>query len=244
MKAKHVIFGFAMLVLMTLTFLSCNKESTSSGSGLNLKMVGVNPQYNLPVQNGGSGSINSSNPSVRWDTAIMVVSKVVAEAEKLASIQNGDSNKPQYLWYGPKIINLFDQNATIGIIPVPPGYYNEVEIWLYGNKIDAGKNPVLYLSGIYTNSGGMKFSMIIDITNDVILKVEKQNVNLNVSTVRQQSGMIQLALDKLFSNILPLTLDHIGTTTGKIIISETSNTDLYNQILKQLALIASIDFDH
>jgi hypothetical protein len=69
-------------------------------------------------------------------------------------------------------------------------------------------------------------------------------VNLNPNAIHHQAGMIQLALDELFSTILPHNLDLIIPSSGRIIISSTSNPALYNQILKQLALIASIDFDH
>jgi hypothetical protein len=244
MKAKQFLFGFATLVLMTLTFASCNKDSSSSGSGLNLKIAGANPTYNIPVQSGNPGPLISSNPYVRWDTAIMVVSMVAAAVDKAANPQNGDPNEPVYYWYGPKTINLFASNSSLGLIPIPPGYYQEVEIKIFGNKADAGDKPVLYLSGIYYNSGGMKIPMIVEITDDVVLKAEKKNVTVNPNAIHHQSGMIQLALDELFSAILPHNLDLIIPSTGKIIISSTSNIALYNQMLKQLALIASIDFDH
>ena len=232
--------GLATLVLLTLTLSNCSKETgtSSSGSGMNLKIAATNQIFNIPVPNIPDptidpGSVNTYKPFVRWDTANIVISKVLFEAVPMGSIQIGEA-KEQLIFTGPKFIDLFSAGNILPNLTIPPGQYKEIEFKIYANKSDAGDKPVFYLSGRYQNSSGTAIPIIIDITDDVVITAEKNGVTLTFNSTVSRSGMIRIYLDKLFSSILPQDLNPI-VGPGGIIISATSNPELYKQILLRLS---------
>lgn len=215
------------------------------GNGIVLKLNGANPIYNVPVPAGGPGNVLTAKPFLKWDTANLVISRIMFEAELLDSTNVGDS-EVQYSWPGPKLVDLLTLTNSTFTIPAPPGKYKEIEFKIYANKSDAGSNPVFYLSGTYTNTAGNKIPIIIDITDNIVLKAEKDNVTISVGlgTSGSLSGLIQVYLDRLFSSILPQNLEVMGVNTRKIIISSTSYPDLYQLILQNLAKNGQIEFGH
>jgi len=231
MKTKHIISGLAALVFLTLTMSNCKKES-GTGSGMNMKVKATSPTYNIPVQEGGSATVIATKPMVRWDMARMVVSRLNFEAEMLAS--TGEPREVEFSWIGPKTVDLINMTATLGNIPLPPGQYTEIEFTIYANKSDAGKDPVFYLSGTYNNSRGLVAPLIIDISDDIKIKAEEEKATMTVNSTTPLSGIFQVYLDRLFTSILPEDLNLSTGVDGKIIISRTSNPDLYALILKNL----------
>lgn len=235
MKAMPIISGLAALTLIFLTLPSCKKEP-GNNSGLSLKVQATNRTYSIPApDNNGSQPPTSVPPSVNWETAQMFVSEVKLEAEKTPEGGIiGQSNEIELFWQGPKLIDLFNLNETLGRIQLPPGRYDEIEIQITARKSDAGNHSVFYLSGTYTNISGETFPLIVDITDDLSMTSEKEDVTIPAGTNGGITEIVEIYLNKLFSHILPDDLDKANMVDGKIIISASYNQDLYYLILENL----------
>jgi hypothetical protein len=139
-----------------------------------------------------------------------------------------------YFWQGPEKIDLFNSTETLGNIGITPGVYKRMEFEVIANKSDAGNDPVLYLSGTYTNSNGAPFPIIIEIRDDLKLISQKNNVTIKRDLSNGYAGVINVYLNKIFGGILPGNLDEITENDGTIMISPDSNRYLYDIIVSNL----------
>lgn len=224
-----------MLVLIALTLTNCSKDSGSTssitGSGLNLKIASASKVFNLPVNVGRP--VLSTLPTITWDTALMVVSSINIVADMFPT--NGQVGATHnYNWMGPRTIDLFNKDAFLGMISIPPGRYLDLKFTVYSYESDAKDGMVMYLSGWYKTSSGTSVPLIIEISNDIVLNGVKQNVTLTTGNVDPSAGIVQVYLERLFTSILPHDLDSLSVTPGAIIISATSNQTLYNLIIKAI----------
>jgi hypothetical protein len=166
----------------------------------------------------------------------MVISKVAFEAtlESGVSGTTGTSSPmdQELNINGPLMVDLFNLSDTpLGKFSLSKGTYSEIEIRAYGTTAEAGRNPVFNLAGTYTDASGQSWPIMVNITDDMVLSAEKMNVTVN-RDIPDFSPVIRVYLDKLFTNVLPSLLEDPQITDGTIIISSTSNPEVYQIILK------------
>lgn len=227
---------FIVFAALSFGFFACQKDNSGTPAGpstLGVKIQALNKSYSLPVSPGlKSASVGSS--AISWDTAQMVVSSVKFDAELKSKVNHRDSVQISYKWHGPQLANLLDTTVSFGNFILQPGFYDEVEIAVAGSKADAKGTPVFYLRGTYTKDGTTSIPVILRVNEDVAFKTEKDSVNITSADRNGVTSYIQLFLDKLMVNVQPAALDGAELTGGKIIISATSNRNLYWTILQNL----------
>lgn len=220
---------------MAAGFTACQKDtnSTSGNSTLDFKLQAVNKSYSLPVSATGTKSTAATSAFVTWDSAQMVVSKLKYEAELKSTTSHHDSIEIEYEWNGPQLINLFDAATILGNYTLVPGYYDEIELKVSGNKKDAGNKPVFFLKGSYTNTAGITIPISFKVYENVEFKSEKDNVEVTADNSIFTSTLL-LYLDQLLLGIDPGVLDNASLTAGAIVISADSNSELYEIIMRNL----------
>ncbi len=242
MKTRHYLIALTT-VIMAFPFIlsSCKKDSSSNPASSNaeLKIQAVNPFFKIPITGSYPGS---SMATVNWTTANMMVSSITYEFVLASSGGGSQFREVENEWVGPAYVNLFDLSESPIKITIPRGVYSEIEFKVYSNVSDSHGNPLLTLTGTFTSSQGKVYPIAIYFRDNIYLRAEKENVTIG-SNVTNFSPIIQLYLDKLFTNILPGDLNNLAIQSdGSIVISSTVNSQIYQEILKNLGLAAGSRF--
>jgi len=233
MKSKISLFILAAIAVAGIS--SCKKDTqVNSTSALSLKMQGLNKTVTLPVQSTGMKSSSASTATVVWDTASMLVSKVSFEAEMKSAITNRDSLEIEYSWRGPQTINLFDLSATVGSIALPAGTYEKISLKVRSEKEDANGKPLFYLSGNYTNTAGITTPIVISVSDPIAFKTVQKSDSIVIGGAADFTSNIQIYLDQLLVKVDLAALDNATLTNGRLVISASSNQQLYLLILENL----------
>jgi len=231
MKRKIILLP-ALLITLSLGFSACQKDSSDNpatgNSSLGIKLQALNKNVTLP------GAKSSSTTSILvWDTARMIVSQVKFEAEMKQANTSHDSIEIEFKWNGPMEINLLDINVTLGNFTLLPGFYDEIELKVEGLKKDAGNKPVFYLSGVYSKTDGTLVPIVFTVNENVVFKTEKNNVEVTPD-ISVFTSTILLYLDELLLDVQISDLENAALTNGVIVISDNSNSDLYDIIMHNL----------
>jgi len=181
MKSKIVI---AIFLAMTFAFMACRKDDpvTTGPTVFGVKIEALNKSYSLPVTD-GTKSADATNAAITWDTVQMVVSQIKFEAKLKSLATNRDSIEIEYKWTGPKLVNLLGDQLVLGNFMLQPGFYDEIELKVYGNNEDAGKKPVFYMHGNYTNAKNSKIPVALKVYNYVQFKTEKNSVTVTEESI-------------------------------------------------------------
>ena len=225
-----------MLALLTMGFVACQKEDMNEPGPafMGVKMVALNTSYSLPVEKSSTKSAVAS-PGIAWDEVRMVVSEVELEAELKSLLTHEDSIEIEYKWKGPQVVNLLDSTQTFGNFILQPGFYDEIELKVGGEREDARPEPVFYMSGNYTNAAaGETIPVVVEVYSDLEFKTEKESVEVTEDNL-DITSTIQLYLDELMAGISPEQLDNAALSEGVIVISEDSNSQLFQSVLGKLA---------
>lgn len=224
-----------MLALLTLGFVACQKENLneSGPASMGVKLVALNTSYSLPVINSITKSAVSS-PSIEWDAVRMLVSEIELEAELKSLITHKDSIEIEYKWRGPQMVNLLDSAQSFGNFILQPGFYDEIELKVEGKREDAHPEPVFYMSGNYTNAADETIPVVVEVYRNLEFKTEKESVEVTEEN-QDITSTIQLYLNELMAGISPEQLDNATLTDGVIVISEESNSQMFQSVLGKLA---------
>jgi len=230
---REIVFSF-FLALMALGFFSCQKEdlSNSGPSTLDVKIEALNKSYSLPVSGSANKSAQVVTTSVEWDSAHLMISHIKFEAELKSLVTQRDSIEVSYKWTGPQLADLLNPEISFGSFLLQPGFYDEIEISVKGEKEDAKDIPVFYMHGMYTGSTAT-LPVEVRITKDITFKTEKDSVEVTEDNIEIIS-YITLYLDELMEKIQPEDLDNAKLSNGVIVISSESNREMYWTITNNL----------
>ncbi|BEG98438.1 hypothetical protein [Bacteroides sedimenti] len=222
---------FVLLVAaFGLFFTSCQKDSdipTSGDSSLGIQLQAINKTFSFV----GTKALTAGTLS--WDTCRMYVSRIHFEAMQKCGDSITYKFSAEFKIKGPKLVDLFNVDAVLGDLPLQPGNYSKIALQIQSNKRDAGKSPVFYLSGKYTNASGVVSPIAVVINEDIKFNMSAKDLTGN-ATVESLAALFQLDLSTLISkNITEAELDN-AVKDGKIVISKESNIELYKKILKRV----------
>ncbi|NQU55539.1 MAG: hypothetical protein HQ522_23725 [Bacteroidetes bacterium] len=222
-----------VFVALTTFFVACQKEDTGKEgpSTFGVKIEALNKSFSLPVQSTVKSAAVGSE-TVTWDSVHLVVSSIKLEAELKSLVTHEDSIEIEYKWSGPQLVNLLDNDLTLGNFMLQPGFYDEIELKVRGEKEDAGDNPVFYLEGTYTASTDT-LPIMVKVNQDVAFKTERENVEVTEEVI-ELTSIIQLYLDQLMTDVDPVDLKKANPTDGTIVISADSNHEIYLTIMGNL----------
>lgn len=228
-SVNSFLFSIAAAILA----LSCQKDSIDSGNpidqtstSLDIKLQASNTSFSLQ-------KATSANPSLTWDSSYIVVSKIEFEAEKKDSLSQA-SMEINFEWKGPKTIDLFSLDAFVGSISLPPGVYHEISVKLESRRSDAGVSPVFFVAGSYTNAGGSVIPVVVFVNEDFEIRAKQEGFLLDASA-DDYTTLIHIHINLLMSGITTTDLENASQTDGTIVISASSNSDLYEKIYANLA---------
>jgi hypothetical protein len=225
---KRVNLLVVVLILSVVAMTSCKKDASNSSTSpvLGLSVQALNPSFNLPVTASGLKSASATS-LISVSSAKLLVSRFSFEAELKSSNKAKDSISIEYNWNGPKLVDLLNPGAVFGQLALQPGYYDEIELRISSVKEMNDTVPLFTLKGNYTNSASILVPVVFTVSEPLILKTELKNDTITSTSGSVFSGAVQIYLDQLFVNVLPVDLDNAVKTNGAIVINYNSNRNLY-----------------
>lgn len=136
-------------------------------------------------------------------------------------------------------VDLFNLSPLLGSITIPDGTYDEVELKLELKK-SASAIP-LTLKGSYTDANGAKIPVEFYFNEDFEVEVEAEDLVVNGNS--DYLGLINVQLNKFMTNVISADLSSATKTAGVIVISDTSNMNLYAKLKANLKAFADCDFE-
>lgn len=229
------LIKFGITVFVVVLILSSCKKDNSSGSGkLSYRVKPANFTASIGSSGSGSGLIVgiNSNSSITWTSGSLYISEIDFEAKsKNVGIE--------YELKQAVNVDLFNLSPLLGSITIPDGTYDEVELKLELKK--STSNIPLTLKGSYTDANGAKIPVEFYFNEEFEVEVEAENLVVNGN--RDYIGLINIQLNKFMTNIISADLSSASKTNGVIIISSTSNMNLYAKLKANLNSFADCDFD-
>lgn len=234
MKNYLLNFGSAILVA-GLLLSSCTKDNSTGNGKLSYKVKPSNFTSSIGPTASGSGLIIAinSNSSLTWTSGNMNVTEIDFEAKS-------KNTEIEFELKQAFNVDLFNLSAVLGSITLPDATYEEVELKLVLKK-SATSNIPLTLKGTYTDGSGTKIPVEFYFNEDIEAEVEAEN--LVVSGTNDYLGLINIQLNKFLTNVVSADLSGATKTNGVIVISATSNMDLYSKLKANLNLFADCDFE-
>ncbi len=222
MKNQKILLTVALILVATLFIVSCKKESSSP--------LGIS--YQLQTKNRSSviGRVESGN--IVWTSGY-------GNATEIKFKSKGANGKIEYKSNLQQRIDLFSSISTLGNITLPPGSYQEVQFDVELNP--TATEPALVLNGTYTSTGT---ATPVTFLVSVPLEIETEMNNVTVSANNGYQALTSLNLSLLSRGITQSMLDNAVRSNGVILISSSSNVDLYNIILNNLKDSDEIEFKH
>ncbi|TKB99000.1 hypothetical protein [Pedobacter cryophilus] len=230
LKTSLILFGLGSILA------ACNKNDSVGGGG-EVKYQVKPTGYSATVASSSSGSglvavVGSSN-SLNFTSGFLNVNEVDFEAEnKTVEIE--------YELKGISNVDLFNLSPILGSVQIPEGTYDEVELKLVLKKSTDNTIP-LTLKGIYKNEAGITTPVEFYFNEDYEIEVEAEDVVINSNS--DYLGLINLQLNKLLLNVAANDLSLATKTNNTIIISSTSNVNLYNKFKANLNAFGDCDFE-
>lgn len=214
---------------------SCTKENSTGDGKLSYKVKPANFTASVGPTVAGSGLIVAvnSNSSLTWTSGNVNVSEIDFEAKS-------KSAKIEYELKQAFNVDLFNLSSVLGSITLPDATYEEVELKLVLKK-SATSNIPLTLKGSYTDGSGTKIPVEFYFNEDFEAEVEAENII--VSGTNDYLGLINVQLNKFLTNVVSADLSGATKTNGVIVISSTSNMELYAKLKANLNAFADCDFE-
>lgn len=233
---KNHLFNYGSLILVAgLILSSCTKENSTGDGKLSYKVKPANFTASVGPTVAGSGLIVAvnSNSSLTWTSGNVNVSEIDFEAKS-------KSAKIEYELKQAFNVDLFNLSPVLGSITLPDATYEEVELKLVLKK-SATSNIPLTLKGSYTDGSGTKIPVEFYFNEDFEAEVEAENII--VSGTNDYLGLINVQLNKFLTNVVSADLSGATKTNGVIVISSTSNMELYAKLKANLNAFADCDFE-
>lgn len=202
----------AFAALCSFVLFSCSKEETP-GVAFNLTTV------NKTSAVGTSGSV------INWTNAFANTTEIRFEVEK-------DSTEIEFTSDALKKVDLFSTQSTLGNIVVPPGLYSEVEF-----EIELASTPIegaLELKGTY-NGTPITFKV------GGIYEIETERENVTIADGKSYSSLTALNLSLLTQGVTEAMLTNAILTNGEIVLSSSSNNNIYEVMLNNLHNIDGVE---
>jgi hypothetical protein len=224
MKSPKFLMTAAIAILF---FSSCSKSgSGDTASSMQFQLGITNPLVTV--------NLIASPNTILWTSGSAYATQVKLEANQNASQVEFKSTTPHQ-------IDLFASVAgTLGNISIPAGTYTELELKIALTQ--NGSTPSMELNGSYTNAANVVTPVVFDLNAAFELKTEQNNVTVTGNT--SLTALTTLNLSLVSSGITQAMLNSATVSGGKIIISSSSNINLYNIIVNNLQQFHHCEVSH
>ena len=232
---KNFKGALAFLLGVTVILTSCSKDE-AIGSGelqYQVKPAGFTGTIaSTGTSSGLIGVVGSSN-TLSFTSGSVNVSEIDFEAES-------ETIEIEYELKKSLTIDLFNLSPILGSVNIPEGTYEEVELKLVLKKSTDNTIP-LTLKGTYKDANGLSTPVEFYFNDEFEIEIEAENVLVQSNT--DYIGLINLQLNKLLVNIGSNDISAATKTNGVIVISSSSNLNLYNKFKSNLNAFGDCDFD-
>ena len=230
MKITHILKVAVLAVTFPLIFLSCKKDNATNNPTSKSTI-----KFQLQTTN-RSSVVNrvavTTAGNIVWTSGSAFASEIKFEAES-------NNQKVEFKSETPQHIDLFSPIATLGTINLPAGTYDKVEFKIELNP--SGSDPGLQLIGQFT-SGGVTTPVTLIVSGPLELKTEKENVVITDNTTF--TALTTMSLSSLTNGVTENMLNNAVHTSGAIVISASSNTDIYSILFHNFDDSDEVEFEH
>jgi hypothetical protein len=222
--SKLLITGAAAMLFLS----SCKKSGSdvSADSTMQFQLKVTNP---LVVFNK-----TDATGAILWTTGTATATQVKLEAKQNGSQIEFKSSRLQQIDLFASVL------VSLGNFVIPVGTYTEVEFKIGLNQ--NGSSPAMELNGQYTSGTGVVTPVVFSINSLFELKAEQNNVIVTGNS--SIAALTTLDLTFVSNGITQTMMNSAAITGGKIIISSSSNTSLYNIITNNLQQFHHVDVSH
>jgi hypothetical protein len=227
MKRNLTIVSLLLLLAISFIFNACKKTSTTPASDTQLLFAfsGDNPITPLDATT-STILAATQTASVSWTSGSANISAFKFEAKK-------NNTEIEITSKGLINIDLFTLLPTAIGATIDTGVYKEIELRVLLVKSTTTAIP-LVLKGSYTSQSGVITPVEFDFNDDALIKVEVENIIVDGKT--DLAAAIKLSTPKMVNGIVAADLDAATRSNGTIVISNASNTNIYNKIKTNLFL--------
>ena len=210
---KAKLLTIAAISLLGLS--SCKKDNVAADAGFTFQLTTANP----------TSTIARVTATVTWQSGFVNANLIKFEAKQGANQVEFKSNVQRH-------IDLFALPADIGNISVPAGTYDETEfkIFIAPNSGEAA----FQLQGTVNNT-----PVTFKVDNSNLIKAEQHQVVLSGRNV----ALTTLDLSGLTQGVSAADFASATQTGGTIVISSSSNVNLYNAILNNISRLGETEVE-
>ena len=210
-------FTCFLLAATTLCFTSCVKEADTGSATVSFQLKAATSAVN------GAGIV--------WTigNAGVVNTKLTAKKSDSSSVEFKASPNAQ--------VDLFAA-VMISNVAVPTGTYRNVEFRSELQPI--GNKSALRLEGNYT-AGGVTTPIVFEVGTNITVRAQKDSIVIAAANA-SYTALTTLGLVTLTQGVTEADLKAADRTSGKIIISSTTNAPVYDKMLANLAKLQVVEF--
>jgi len=205
MKTILLSLGSAMVLLLG----SCAKDAGTGTANVSFQLKAA-----ISPVNGAA---------ITWTAGTAGVASTKIEAKK------NDSTAVEFKADPSAQVDLFGA-VSITNVSVPTGTYRHVEFWSELQPLNS--QPSLFLSGTYT-AGGVTTPISFSVGTAITVKAGIDSMVI-ASVSGNYTALTTLGLITLTQDVTEPDLKAATLTSGKIVISSTSNVAVYNKMLANL----------
>ena len=125
-------------------------------------------------------------------------------------------------------LDLFALSPLLSKVNIKKGLYKNVTLSMVLNAATATTGKPITLNGTFTTGAGTRWPVEFDFNESVEVKVALADIT--VDGTKNLVTKINMHLNKFLNSITAQQIDAATRTNGTIIISSTSNVNLYNLI--------------
>lgn len=205
-------------------FTSCKKDNNGS-SGY---------AYKLTTSNRSGALARTDAGAITWTSGTAFANLLKFEAK------SSSGSEVEYKTPVSQQVDIFSSLASsLGNVSVPAGTYSEIEFKAF--LTPGNGSAALEINGSFT-SGSVTTPVTFTVNSAVELKSEMHSVT--VSSSADYTALTTLNLARLTQGVTEAMLNAATKTNGKIIISSSSNTSIYNILLSNLDNSDEVEFEH
>lgn len=128
-------------------------------------------------------------------------------------------------------VNLFAPSPILTYVTLDTGTYKKISITANIEPSSSDPTP-LVLKGTFKTDSAKTDTIVFNFSADTKIKVQARNITLDGTN--DFMALVDIALDKLTHGITAADLNGATVTNGTIVISATSNKDLYWKMVQNL----------
>ena len=204
-----------IIAISLIALSSCKKDNVAANSGFTFQLRAANP----------TSTVTRTMATVSWQSGFVNANLIKFEAKQAGNEVEFKSNVQRH-------IDLFALPTDIGNISVPAGTYDETEFKIFIAP-NSGE-PALQLQGTVDAT-----PVIFKIENSNFIKAEQHQVTLSGGNI----ALTTLDLAGLTQGISAADFTNATQTGGTIVISASSNVNLYNAILNNISRLGETELE-